>query len=130
MLTERAVSRNEAAVRRLRAACLVHLLARIAEPLEPPRDWTRANTLPCRCRHCSELSQFLADPNRKVWTLKAAAPDREHVEDSIRCAGSDLDRATDQRGRPYTLISPRTRPVTNGGHNSARRILKRRHGWR
>jgi hypothetical protein len=104
VLTERAASRDGAAVRRLRAACLAHLRARIAEPLEPPRDWARASELPCRCRHCTELSQFLADPNRKVWTFKAAAPDREHVEDSIRRAGSDLDRATDQRGRPYTLI--------------------------
>lgn len=104
VLTERAASRDGAAVRRLRAACLAHLRARIAEPLEPPRDWTRASALPCRCRHCTELSQFLADPSRKVWTFKAAAPDREHVEDSIRRAGSDLDRTTDQRGRPYTLI--------------------------
>lgn len=103
-LTERAATRDGAAVRRLRAACLAHLRARIAEPLEPPRDWARASVLPCRCRHCSELSQFLADPNRKMWTFKAAAPDREHVEDSIKRAGSDLDRATDQRGRPYTLI--------------------------
>lgn len=104
VLTERAASRDGTAVRRLRAACLAHLRARIAEPLEPPRDWTRASVLPCRCRHCTELSQFLVDPNRKVWTFKAAAPDREHVEDSIKRAGSDLDRATDRRGRPYTLI--------------------------
>ena len=103
-LTERKASRDEAAVRRLRAACLAHLRARIAEPLEPPRDWMRTSALPCRCRHCTELSQFLADPNRKVWTFKAAAPDREHVEDSIRRAGCDLDRATDRNGRPYTLI--------------------------
>lgn len=103
-LTERAAARDAAAVRRLRAACLAHLRARIAEPLEPPSDWARASVLPCRCRHCSELGQFLADPNRKMWTFKAAAPDREHVEDSIKRAGSDLDRATDQRGRPYTLI--------------------------
>lgn len=104
ILTERAASRDGSAVRRLRAAGLAHLRARIAEPLEPPGDWTRASDLPCRCRHCTELSQFLADPNRKVWSFRAAAPDREHVEDSIRRAGCDLDRATDQRGRPYTLI--------------------------
>ncbi|MDS4041453.1 MAG: 2OG-Fe(II) oxygenase [Candidatus Competibacter sp.] len=104
MLTERTATRDGAAVRRLRAACLTHLRARIAEPLEPPRDWTRASVLPCRCRHCGELSQFLADPNRKMWTFKAAAPDREHVEDSIKRAGSDVDRMTDRHGRPYTLI--------------------------
>jgi predicted 2-oxoglutarate/Fe(II)-dependent dioxygenase YbiX len=104
VLTERAGSRDGAAVRRLRAACLAHLRARIAEPLEPPRDWTRASTLPCQCPHCSDLSRFLADPDRKVWTLKAAEAKRSHVEDSIRRAGSDLERATDQRSRPYSLI--------------------------
>ncbi|MBK9953001.1 MAG: hypothetical protein IPP10_16375 [Candidatus Competibacteraceae bacterium] len=65
VLTERVKSRDGAAVRRLRAACLAHLHARIAEPLEPPRDWTRASTLACRCPHCSELSRFLADPDRQ-----------------------------------------------------------------
>ena len=104
VLTERAESRDGAAVRRLRAACLAHLRARIAEPLEPPRDWTRASTLPCQCQNCSELSRFLADPDRKVWTFKAVEAARAHVEDSIRRAGCDLDRATDQRGRPYSLV--------------------------
>lgn len=103
-LTERAASRDGAAVRRLRAAGLAHLRARIAEPLEPPRDWTRASTLVCRCPHCSELSGFLADPDRKAWTFKAAEPERRHVEDLIKRAGCDLDRATDKRGRPYSLI--------------------------
>lgn len=103
-LTDRAASRDGAAVRRLCAACLAHLRARIAETLEPPRDWKRASALPCQCKHCSELGRFLADPDRKVWNFKATAPDREHVEDSIKRAGSDLDRATDRRGRPYTLI--------------------------
>ncbi len=104
VLTERVKSRDCAAVRRLRAACLEHLRARIAELLEPPRDWTRASTLACRCPHCSELSRFLADPDRQVWTFKAAESDRRHVEDSIRRGGCDLDRGTDKRGRPYSLV--------------------------
>lgn len=104
VLTDRAAIRDGAAVRRLWSAALEHLRARIAEPLEPPRDWTRASTLPCQCPHCSQLSRFLADPERKVWIFKAAEPKRGHVEDSIRRAGADLDRATDQRGRPYSLI--------------------------
>ncbi|TVR57914.1 MAG: 2OG-Fe(II) oxygenase, partial [Candidatus Competibacteraceae bacterium] len=96
MLTERAATRDEAAVRRLRDASLAHLRARIAEPLEPPRDWTRASTLPCQCPHCGELSRFLADPDRKVWKFKAAEPARVHVEGSIQHAGCDLDRATER----------------------------------
>ena len=104
ILTGRAASRAGMAVRRLSAASLAHLRARIAESLEPPRDWTRSSTLACRCPHCSELSRFLADPDRKTWTFKAAQAARAHVEDSIRRGACDLDRVTDQHGRPYSLI--------------------------
>ena len=68
-LTESAHSRDLAPIRRLGAACLAHLRARIGEPLEPPRDWARAATIACRCKHCVELNGFLADPARKLWIL-------------------------------------------------------------
>ncbi|MDQ4059916.1 MAG: 2OG-Fe(II) oxygenase, partial [Pseudomonadota bacterium] len=95
---------GSAAVQRLRTACLEHLRARVAEPLEAPRDWSRASKLPCRCPDCSELSRFLADPERKTWVLKAAEPIRGHVEDTIRKARCDLDVMTERRGRPYSLV--------------------------
>ena len=104
VLTERAGSRDGTAVRRLRAACLAYLRARIAEPLEPPRDWTRASALPCQCPHCSDLSRFLADPDHKTWAFKAVEAKRSHVEESIRRNNCDLDFTTDTRGRPYSLI--------------------------
>ncbi|WP_424140179.1 2OG-Fe(II) oxygenase [Roseomonas chloroacetimidivorans] len=88
----------------LRAACLTHLRARTAEPLAPPADWRRASALPCHCRRCTELAQFLKDPERQSWSLKAAEADRTHVEGTIRQARCDLDMATDRRGRPYTLV--------------------------
>jgi predicted 2-oxoglutarate/Fe(II)-dependent dioxygenase YbiX len=97
-------TRSSAATGRLRAACVAHLRARIAEPLAPPADWRRADALPCRCRHCAELARFLADPEQRSWLFKAVEADRSHVEDSIRRAGSDLDTTTDRRGRPYTLV--------------------------
>jgi predicted 2-oxoglutarate/Fe(II)-dependent dioxygenase YbiX len=103
-LTGQAASRDVAAVQRLRTAGLEHLRARIAEPLEPPRDWARASDIACRCSHCSELSRFLADPDRQSWIFKAAETARRHVEDSIRRSGCDLNRATDRRGRPYSLV--------------------------
>lgn len=89
---------------RLRDACLAHLRARIALPLAPPPDWQRASIVGCRCHHCSDLSRFLADPTQQTWTLRAAAPDRSHVEGTIRNAKCDLDTRTEQRGRPYSLI--------------------------
>jgi predicted 2-oxoglutarate/Fe(II)-dependent dioxygenase YbiX len=91
-------------VMRLRAACLAHLRARITLPLAPPPDWQRSSGVGCRCRYCSELSRFLADPTQQTWTLRAAAPDRSHVESTILSAKCDLDTRTEQRGRPYSLI--------------------------
>jgi hypothetical protein len=91
-------------VQRLRMAALEHLRARIAEPLEPPRDWARESAIACSCAHCRELSDFLADPERQRWTFKAPEAGRRHVEESIRRSGCDLDLATDRRGRPYSLV--------------------------
>jgi hypothetical protein len=103
-LTGQAASRDVTVVQRLRTASLEHLRARIAEPLEPPRDWVRTSDITCRCAHCRELSRFLADPDRQGWTFKAAEPGRRHVEESIQRSGCDLTCATDRRGRPYRLV--------------------------
>jgi hypothetical protein len=92
------------AVQRLRAACVAHLRARVAQPLEPPRDWARPATLSCRCTHCKALGKFLADPEQRAWVLKAAEGERSHVSESIRKHGCDLDCCTDRRGRPYSLV--------------------------
>ena len=96
--------KNAAAIQQLRDACLTHLRTRIAEPLAPPEDWTRASKLKCQCTHCSELSQFLADPEREVWTFKAAEAHRRHVTDTIRRHQCDVTTRTDKQGRPYKLI--------------------------
>ncbi|MBZ4194789.1 MAG: 2OG-Fe(II) oxygenase [Candidatus Contendobacter sp.] len=108
-LTDRAAVRDGTAVQRLRGAALAHLNTRIAEPLEPPRDWKRASAITCPCVHCTELSGFLADPACKSWTLKAAQAERSHVEESIRSNGCDVDCVTEQRGRPYGLVCTKNR---------------------
>jgi predicted 2-oxoglutarate/Fe(II)-dependent dioxygenase YbiX len=90
--------------RRLSAACLDHLRARIAEPLEPPQDWTRDGTLACDCTHCRELSLFLNDPDRQSWAFKAPEDSRKHLENSIRRSSCDLEFKTEKSGRPYRLI--------------------------
>jgi hypothetical protein len=98
------ISDGSAVVQRLRTACLDHLHARMAQPLEAPRDWRRASALACNCRHCAELGRFLADSERRIWTFKAAEAARGHVEGTITRARCDLDLTTDRRGRPYTLV--------------------------
>jgi hypothetical protein len=103
-LAETPLIDRSTAVQRLRDACVAHLRARAAEPLEAPRDWRRSSTVGCPCGHCGELSRFLADPARSTWTFKAAEFDRSHVEGTVRNAGCDLDLKTDRHGRPYSLV--------------------------
>ena len=103
-LTGQPAHQAVAAMQRLRMAAMEHLRARIAEPLEPPRDWARASAIACACVHCRELSRFLADPDHQRWTLKAPETGRRHVEESIRRSDCDLDLVTDRRGRPYSLV--------------------------
>jgi hypothetical protein len=98
------ITDESGAVQRLRSACVAHLRARIAEPLEAPRDLRRANNLACRCPDCSALGMFLADPACRTWTAKAAEAARTHLANTIEKARCDLDVITDRRGRPYSLI--------------------------
>lgn len=88
----------------LRAACLAHLTGRAAEALEAPKDWSRPNDIACKCGHCAELGRFLSDPQRPTWSLKAAGHVRNHVEETIRRAHSDVDVRTERRGSPHTLV--------------------------
>jgi hypothetical protein len=62
--------RGSAGVQRLRTACLDHLRARIAQPLEALKDWRRASALACSCRYCAERGHFLADPERRCGPSK------------------------------------------------------------
>jgi hypothetical protein len=92
------------AVKRLGMASVEHLHQRIAEPLIAPEDWTRASKVGCQCRHCGELSRFLADPARQTWTFKAAQSERSHVEVTARNAHCDVDMTTARRGSPHSLV--------------------------
>lgn len=76
---------------------------RIAQPLAAPRDWRRDSKLPCSCEYCAQLAQFLDDPARESWTLRAAEAHRRHVEDTIRRRRCDVDCVTIRQGRPYGL---------------------------
>ncbi len=114
-------TRGMAAVERLRDACLTHLRARIAEPLEAPQDWRRKAARVCSCPHCRDLDDFLEEPTQKVWVFKAAEPLRSHVEGTIQRARSDVDVTTDRRGRPYRLVA------TKNQASYERRVRQRKH---
>ena len=52
----------------------------------------------------AELGHFLADPERRIWTFKAAEAERAHVRGTAMRARCDLDLTIDKRGRPYSLV--------------------------
>jgi predicted 2-oxoglutarate/Fe(II)-dependent dioxygenase YbiX len=117
----------------LHAAAVAHLQARIAEPLEAPKDRVRPNRIGCPCAHCSELSRFLADATSESWTLRAAERIRRHVEDEIRRTRADVDTRTERRGSPHSLI------CTKNQASYQRRValrkqdladIKKLEGWR
>ena len=95
---------GQAAVQRLRDACVAHLDARIALPLEPPRDWWRDSTLGCHCKDCQALAVYLGDAAQKVWIFAAVEARRRHVESTIRNAVCDVGMMTERRGSPHRLI--------------------------
>jgi predicted 2-oxoglutarate/Fe(II)-dependent dioxygenase YbiX len=99
-----AAIRTSPAVERLRVACVEHLRIRIAEPLEPPKDWRRPSVVGCKCERCAELARFLDHPQQRAWTYKAAQAHRQHVEETIRRAHCDVDTATERRGSPHGLV--------------------------
>jgi hypothetical protein len=101
--------RSGAALTRLHTACLAHLEARAAEPLEAPKDWSRPTKIQCSCEHCAALSRFLASRTTETWTLKAPQQIRSHVEGEIRTARADLDTRTERRGSPHSLICRKNR---------------------
>lgn len=97
--------RSGVAFEALHTAAIAHLEARIAQTLEPPRNWTRPSAIGCQCQHCRELSRFLADAGNQTWTLRAAQNIRTHVENEINRARADVDFRTERRGSPHSLIA-------------------------
>lgn len=89
----------------VRSVAVAHLRARVSQPLAPPADATRSIAgLTCKCAHCGSFRAYLLNPSQTTWTLKAAEGYRQHVEQAVRQAHSDVDTRTETRGRPYTLV--------------------------
>jgi hypothetical protein len=73
------------------------------EPQEPA-DFCRAAPITCNCSDCTELKQFLRDPNESVHRFRAAEARRKHLKHEIRNHQCDLDLKTERRGSPHTLV--------------------------
>jgi hypothetical protein len=115
-----------AAVQRLRAACIIHLNARIVLPLEAPSDWRRDDKLGCRCRDCQALGAFLRDASQEVWVFAAAEPRRRHLEAAIRAGRCDVDTVTERTGSPHRLICAKNQASYKGRSIQRKRDLAQR----
>lgn len=87
----------------LHDAVLAYLRARIALPLEPPKDLAREGAPRCKCADCTSFAAFLTSSTEATWTLKANQQHREHVERSA--ANTDVDFKTLRQGSPHSLIA-------------------------
>jgi predicted 2-oxoglutarate/Fe(II)-dependent dioxygenase YbiX len=120
ILAERPVLMTRPACKRLRAAALAHLQARVSLDLAPPSDWQRDARMTCRCEHCQNLARFLGSADEEVWRFKAREADRRHVEDSIRQGRHDVDCSTERKGSPHVLV------CTKNQASYERRVAQRR----
>jgi hypothetical protein len=103
-LTEKHEGPETETMERVRRACVDHLRARVAQPLEPPADWTRSGVTTCSCEDCRDLNAFLASPDQQSWSLRAPEHKRSHIEEMARRNECELDMKTETRGKPYTLV--------------------------
>jgi hypothetical protein len=93
---------------RLLDHCLTELRAATAQPIEPPRDWTRDAALGCKCDDCQALSSFLRDPAQQVGRFPLRKDRRQHLHQQIDKHQSDCTHVTDRRGSPQTLVCTKT----------------------
>lgn len=96
------------AAARLLQHCLGELRQATAQPVEPPKDWTRDAKLKCQCEHCRALSQFLRDPAQRVARFPLRQELRRHLHGQIDSQGCDLTHVTERKGSPQTLVCTKT----------------------
>lgn len=73
-----------------------------------PRDWAQPVEIACRCADCRLLEAFARDPARDVGRFPMAEARRRHLEEQIRKLEVDLQRTTERRGSPHTLVCTKT----------------------
>ncbi len=85
------------------------LLLRSAVPPEEPRDWVIETRIACDCELCARLQAFCADPAATTVQFRMRQDLRSHVESTITGLQLDIDRKTERKGSPHTLICTKNR---------------------
>jgi hypothetical protein len=96
------------AASRILQHCLTELRAATAEPIEPPKDWTRDAKLGCNCEDCRALSRFLRDPAQRVGRFPIRKERRQHLHQQIEGHQCDCTHVTERIGSPQTLVCTKT----------------------
>lgn len=73
-----------------------------------PTDWARPANVDCKCRHCVQLSTFLADPASEVGRIPAREDMRRHLIGMIDQHQCDVKYAVERKGSPFSLVLTKT----------------------
>ncbi|CAJ2501042.1 Uu.00g038950.m01.CDS01 [Anthostomella pinea] len=73
---------------------------------ERPKETYSTKTVECliRCKDCTALNEFLADPTRQVGCFPLAKARRQHLHSRIEAAGDHCTHETVRSTRPETLV--------------------------
>jgi len=96
---------------------LDELTARTETAPVPPPDARRAPIEHCRCRHCLEVNQFLADPEQERLIYGVAKAHRQHLASRLRSERIDVVTRERKEGSPHKLVITKT----NARHEQAAR---------
>ena len=67
-------------------------------PPEAPKDWARAGQLDCDCEFCTEVNQFLPDPERRELSFyKTLKRNLLHIEAKAEESQVEIDVAIHRR---------------------------------
>lgn len=102
------VPRKNAAITHWISACRNRLQFRVDHPPQKPTDFRRDADVPCACRDCRELCEFLADPGKESARFPLPKERRRHVHNVIDANHLDCTHVTERCGRPYTLVCTKT----------------------
>jgi hypothetical protein len=87
------------------------LLTKSEYPPEQPKDWKQVASCRCKCIYCNELMKFVQDSKTQTHRFRLPQDDRSHLEHTIFESRLDMERSTETKGRPYTLVCTKTRAI-------------------
>jgi hypothetical protein len=95
-------------LQRVHARCSKELQQRLHSPPRAKNDWSIATPVPCSCKLCAELTDFLRAKDRSRFDWPLATERRAHIHNVIDRADLPVSHTTRRTGRPFTLVLQKT----------------------